>query len=77
MFLILVWFFFLWHIILCGLFNAKAILWEEQKWYHLTHSLEDKGVHTFSKGIFPKVDALAQLEFELAYNDSAIRRFYH
>ena len=29
------------------LFNAKAILLEEQLWYYLTHSWEDKGVHTF------------------------------
>ena len=34
------------------LFNAKAILLEEQ--YYLTHSWEDKGVHTFPKGICPK-----------------------
>ena len=37
------------------LFNAKAILLEEQSWYHLTHSWEDKGVHTFPKGISLKV----------------------
>ena len=32
-----------------GLFNAKAILLEEQLWYYLTHSWEDKGVHTFPR----------------------------
>ena len=37
-----------------NLFNAKAILLEEQKWYDLTHSWEDKGVHTFPKGILPE-----------------------
>ena len=42
----LVWFGF------CRLFNAKAILLEEQLWNYLTHSWKDKGVHTFPKGIF-------------------------
>ena len=46
--------------------NAKAILLEEQKWYYLTHGWEDKGIHTFLKGICPKVNVIAQLEFELA-----------
>ena len=57
------------------LFNAKAILQEEQ--YYLTHSWEDKGVHTFSKGICPKVNIIARLENELAYYDSAVHRFNH
>ena len=52
------------------LFNAKAILLEEQLWYYLTHSWEDKGVHTFPKGICPKVNVIARLEYELAYYDS-------
>ena len=60
---------------LCRLFNAKAILLEEQSWYYLTHSWEDKGVHTFPKGICSKVNVIARLEFELAYYDSAVRRF--
>ena len=63
---------------LCWLFNAKAILLvEEQYWYYLTHSWEDKGVHTFPKGICPKVNIIAQLEFELAYYNSAVHRFNH
>ena len=53
------------------LFNALSILLE-QWWYYLTHSWEDKGVHTFPKGICPKVDVIARLEFELAYYDSAV-----
>ena len=61
----------------CRLFNAKAILLEEQKWYYLTHSLEDKGVHTFPKGLCPKVNVMARLDFEFAYYDSAVRRFNH
>ena len=59
------------------LFNAKGILWEEQWWYYLTHSWEDKGVHTFPKGICSKVNVIAWLEFELAYYDSAAQRFYN
>ena len=68
----LVWFCFFveWHINLCRLFNANAILLEEQQWYYLTHSWEDKGVHTFPKGICPKVNVIARLEYELAYYDS-------
>ena len=57
------------------LFNAKAILLEEQ--YYLTHSWEDKGVHTFPKGICPKVNIIARLENERAYYDSAVHRFNH
>ena len=59
------------------LFNAKAILLEEQQWYYSTHSWEDKGVRTFPQGICPKVNLIAQLEFELAYYDSAVHRFNH
>ena len=59
------------------LFNAKAILLEEQQWYYLTRSWEDKGVHTFPKGICPKVNVIARLEYELAYYDSAVHRFNH
>ena len=38
-------------------------------------SWEDKGVHTFPKGICPKVNVIARLEYELAYYDSAVHRF--
>ena len=69
-------FFVWWHINLFRLFNAKAILLKEQ-WYYLTHKLEDKGVHTFPKGIYPKVNVIARLEYELAYYDSAVHRFNH
>ena len=60
-----------------GFFNAKAILLEEQLCYHLTHSWEDKGVHTFPKGICPKVNVITRLEYELAYYDSAVHCFNH
>ena len=61
--------------ILFRLFNAKAILIEEQ--YYLTHSWEDKGVHTFPKGICTKGNVIARLEYELAFYDSAGHRFNH
>ena len=38
---------------------------------------EDKGVHTFPKGICPKVNVIARLEYELAYYDSAVHPFNH
>ena len=59
------------------LFNAKAILLKEQYWYNLTHSWEDKGVRTFPEGICSKVNVIAQLEYELAYYNSAVHRFNH
>ena len=34
-------------------------------------------VHTFPKGICPKVNIIARLEYELAYYDSAVHRFNH
>ena len=33
------------------------------------------GVHTFPKGICPKVNVIAQLEFELGYYDSTVQHF--
>ena len=59
------------------LFNAKAILLGEQWRYYLIHSWEDKEVPIFPKGICPKVNVIARLEYEFAYNDSAVRRFNH
>ena len=35
------------------------------------------GVHTFPKGICPKVNVIARLEYERAYYDSAVHRFNH
>ena len=37
----------------------------------------DKGVHAFPKGINPKVNVIAQLEFELAYYDVAVQYVSH
>ena len=70
-------FFVFWHFNLRRLFNAKAILLEEQWWYYLTHSWEDKGVHTFPKDICPKVNVIARLEYGLAYYNSAVYHFNH
>ena len=50
---------------------------EEQWWCYPTHSWEDKGFHTFPKGIWPKVNVIARLEYELDYYDSAVHRFNH
>ena len=36
-----------------------------------------KGVHTFPKGICPKVNVIARLDFELVHDDSAVQRFNH
>ena len=44
---------------------------------YFTNSWADKEVHTFPKGICPKVNVIARLEFELAYYDSANHRFNH
>ena len=34
-------------------------------------------VHVFPKGIYPKVNVIVRLEFELAYYDSAVECFNH
>ena len=61
------------HIWVC----YKAIHLEKQYLYYLTHSWDDKVVHSFSKGVCPKVNVTARLDFELTYYDSADYRFYH
>ena len=74
----MIWFgWVLWHINHCRLFNAKSILLEEQSWYYLTNSWENKGVHTFFKGICLKVNVIERLELKLAYYDSAVHHFNH
>ena len=61
-----------------GYFKAKSTLFlEGQLWYYLTHLWEDKGVHTFPKGICPKVNIKLRPEFELAYYDSTVQCFNH
>ena len=34
-------------------------------------------VHIFPKGICPKMNVIERFEYELAYYDSAVLRFYH
>ena len=36
-----------------------------------------RGFHTFPKGIFPKLNVIAQVDIELAYYDSVIQCFNH
>ena len=50
---------------------------QSSKKNYLTHRWEDKGVHTFPKGICLKVNIIVWLEFELAYYDSAVQHFNH
>ena len=59
------------------LFSTKPILQEERLWYYLTHSWEDKEVHTFLKDICPKVNVIERVETELAYYDPSIHSFNH
>ena len=35
------------------------------------------GVHAFHKGVCPKVNVIERLEFELAYDKSAVHPFNH
>ena len=57
-------------------FSKKPLLYKLYKYiFFLTQSWEDKGVHTFPKGICPKVNVIVRLEYELAYYDSAVHRF--
>ena len=70
--------FFKWHINYHGLFDAKAILVEEQQWYYLSYIwVRDKGVHTFSKNINLKVSIIARLEFKLDYFEAVEKYFSH
>ena len=59
-----------------GLFNAKTILVEQQR-YNLTHSWEDKKVHAFPKGIILKMNVIELQGFELAYFETTVHYFSH
>ena len=67
------------HMNFQGLLNANIIFVEEQDWwgFFLTQSWGDRRVHAFPKNICPKVSSIAQLEFELAYYDSAVQPLHH
>ena len=49
----------------------------ELLWHYLNHRWDDKGVNTFPKGICPKVNVIARLDFQLAFNDSSVQLFNH
>ena len=55
-----------------GLFNTKFIRLEEQWWYCLTHSWEDKKGSYLFQGYLSKVNIIVWLEFGLAYNNIAV-----
>ena len=57
--------------------DQKYLLNNTSLLHHSTHSWEDNRVHTFPKGIGPKVNVIARLEYELAYCDSAVHRLNH
>ena len=70
-------FFVLWYINLCGLFNTNSILVKGQNWSYITHTLVDKGVYTASKVISLKVNVIARLDFELTYDNTAVQLVIH
>ena len=65
------------HINFHGLFNDKAILVKRKLMYYSSHSLGDKEVHIFSKGISSKVNEIARPEFELSYYGVAVQHVSH
>ena len=65
------------HINLHGLFNAEAILVQEQPWYDLTHGWGDKGVQTFPSDVSPKVNIIEWKDFESAYFVAAVQHVNH
>ena len=53
---------------------------EKLERYNLAHFWcggEAKGIHTFTRGISPKVNVMAWQGFELAYFEVAVQRFSH
>ena len=77
----LTYFIFLYNIFLICFFYLKAyqpscvIQWQSHPM--LTRRLGDKEVHTFSKGISPKENAMARLGSEITYKDVAVQYFSH
>ena len=54
-----------WFLYIVAYQLSRVIQFETQQWDYLTHSLGDKGVHIFLKGISPKVNVIEWMEFEL------------
>ena len=72
-----IYFFVYWHSKLRDLFNAKAILFEEQQIHFLTNRRRDKWFHAFAPGISPKPNVIARLKFKLAYFVTAVKHLNH
>ena len=66
-----------WYITLRGLFNIKVTTNEEQQMYNLTYSWGYKRVHTSPNGFSPKMNIIAQLELEHAYDGVENQNFNH
>ena len=60
-----------------GHFSYKAILEEEQYWFYLIFNWKNKGVHTFPIIVSQKVNLIARLKFELAFDGITVQRFIH
>ena len=58
------------------LLNTKATI-VKQQWYYLANSWNPSGVPIFRKVISPKVNVIAQMEFELAYLEATVRHVVH
>ena len=56
---------------------TKDFFIEEQLWYYLTQSWNDKWIHTFLKSSGMKVNLIPQLEFELAYYYVVVQHARH
>ena len=61
------------YINICRLFNLLAILAEELSSYNLIHAGKNVGFNTLPKDISPKMNSIAQLKFELGYDDVAVQ----
>ena len=70
-------FFVQWHINFYGLFNAKAILFEEQQQYYSMHSEKDKRINILTEGICLKTNVKERQEFELSYFKATVLHFNH
>ena len=59
------------------LFNAKAILFEQQLRHYLINGRIDERFHLFSKCITPKVNVVGRLDFEIANFEVVVQHFSH
>ena len=67
-----------WMVWLLCLMAYQLLQGEEQFRYNLTHNQENKGVHNFTKSIYPKVNIIEWLMFKLTnYNDTVQHVSHH